>query len=96
MLVFISISAAITCLELGFQEPIVAIAIVHFFILSFMILAAAPASGGHMNPGITFATMLTGFTSPTRTCLYILAQSLGSVAGASLVKSVASPQAVAR
>lgn len=88
LLIFVSSAGAITCLQGGFTSATAATAIVEFFALSFLILAAAPASGGHLNPAITIATMLTGFSSPARSFLYVIAQSAGSVLGALALKVV--------
>ncbi|GAB5370812.1 hypothetical protein AAMO2058_001525400 [Amorphochlora amoebiformis] len=68
------------------EPPSIGIAITHFFFLGLFILSFAPASGGHMNPMISFATMLTGHTPIARGVLYILAQTCGSVIGAQIIK----------
>lgn len=39
------------------------IGISNVFLLTLFIMAAGPGSGGHVNPTITFATMVTGLTS---------------------------------
>ncbi|KAJ7549871.1 hypothetical protein O6H91_07G072600 [Diphasiastrum complanatum] len=88
MLVFLSISAVLACLQGGFASPKSVIAFVHVFILWLCIMAAGPASGGHLNPCITFTCMLTGFTSPVRSILYILAQIVGSIVGSWLVSAI--------
>lgn len=36
------------------------------FLLTLLIMAAGPGSGGHVNPTITFATMVTGLTGLAR------------------------------
>ena len=55
-------------------------------LLSIIILAAAPGSGGHINPLITFATMITGLTSCPRGILYMLGQLIGAgIAGGILL-----------
>mmetsp|Transcript_19061 Transcript_19061/g.26814 ORF Transcript_19061/g.26814 Transcript_19061/m.26814 type:complete len:158 (+) Transcript_19061:158-631(+) len=51
-----------------------------------MILSFAASSGGHLNPMISFATTLTGHTPAARGLLYIAAQMLGAVIGASIMK----------
>lgn len=57
-------------------------AVTNTFLLTLFIMAAGPGSGGHVNPTITFATMLTGLTGFSRGILYIIGQLLGSaVAG---------------
>lgn len=45
---------------------------------------AAKISGGHLNPAITIASMLTGHTSYVAGICYIIAQILGAIAAASL------------
>lgn len=47
-------------------------------LLSLFIMATAPGSGGHINPLITFATMITGLTTFARGILYMLAQVTGA------------------
>ncbi|KAH7429984.1 hypothetical protein KP509_09G076900 [Ceratopteris richardii] len=88
LLVFVNTAGALTCLQAGFTSNTAAISVITFFCLSFFILGAAPASGGHLNPAITFATMLTGFSSPARTLLYVIGQIAGSAVGALALKIV--------
>ena len=47
--------------------------------LSLFIFAAAPASGGHLNPSITMATFFAGLSTLPRSVLYIVAQTLGAI-----------------
>jgi glycerol uptake facilitator-like aquaporin len=49
--------------------------------LSLFIFAAAPASGGHINPSITMATFFAGLSTLPRSVLYIVAQTLGAIVG---------------
>ncbi|KAH7423280.1 hypothetical protein KP509_12G047400 [Ceratopteris richardii] len=88
LLVFVNTAGAITCLQAGFTSSTAAISVITFFCLAFFILGAAPASGGHLNPAITFATVLTGFCSPARGLLYVIGQIAGSVIGALALKVV--------
>ncbi|KAK1834471.1 aquaporin-like protein [Podospora conica] len=54
----------------------------NLLLLSAFIYATAAPSGGHLNPMITFCTMLSGICPVPRAILYICAQTLGSaVAG---------------
>ncbi|KAK7920158.1 hypothetical protein PG985_008180 [Apiospora marii] len=56
--------------------------------LSTLILATAPATGGHINPLITWTTMLCGLCPVPRAVLYIVAQTAGAaLAGGFLVGS---------
>ena len=86
--VFTSCAVVISSIQYGFSVPPLLIAIAHIIILGFFILASAKASGGHMNPMISFATMVAGLTTPARAVLYILAQMAGAVCGAGLLKAV--------
>lgn len=85
-MVLVGILATISILEAGYSSPVLYIAIFQGLILSLAILAAGPATGGHVNPCITFTEMLTGHISPVRCLLYMLAQSLGSIVAAFWVK----------
>jgi len=49
-----------TLMSYGTNQIGAYIGISNTFLLATFIYAAAPASGGHMNPMITFSTMLTG------------------------------------
>lgn len=86
IMVLVGILATISILEAGYSSPVLYIAIFQGLILSLAILAAGPATGGHVNPCISFTEMLTGHISPVRCLLYILAQSLGSIVAAFWVK----------
>lgn len=49
--------------------------------LSLFIFAAAPASGGHLNPSITMATFFAGLSTLPRSVIYIVAQTVGAIVG---------------
>jgi len=88
LLIFASCATTISVLRYGFPVPPLLIALSQIIILSFFIMATAKASGGHLNPMISIATMIVGFTSPTRAILYILSQMSGSILGAALLFGV--------
>ncbi|KAK5661082.1 hypothetical protein OQA88_10972 [Cercophora sp. LCS_1] len=50
----------------------------NILLLMCFIYATAPASGGHLNPLISFSTMLTGICPLPRAVLYICGQTLGA------------------
>lgn len=56
-------------------------ALVNFVSLSLFVFAAAPASGGHLNPSITMATFFAGLSTLPRSVIYIVAQSVGAIIG---------------
>ena len=56
--------------------------------------ATANISGGHINPAVTLASMISGHIHWKRGLLYMLAQFLGAIFGALLqVSAIASPVA---
>ncbi|KAM0793955.1 aquaporin-like protein [Usnea florida] len=52
--------------------------VVNIFLLTLFIMAFAPGSGGHINPTITFSTMIVGLTGFSRAILYMGGQLLGA------------------
>mmetsp|Transcript_23087 Transcript_23087/g.45019 ORF Transcript_23087/g.45019 Transcript_23087/m.45019 type:complete len:248 (-) Transcript_23087:307-1050(-) len=54
--------------------------------MALLILSLAASSGAHINPMISFATILTGHTPATRGVLYIFSQMCGSVIGSQIMK----------
>ncbi len=64
---------------------LVAIALAHGLAISLLVFATAHISGGHINPAVTFAAMLTKKIGRTRGLMLIVAQIVGAVAGAALL-----------
>lgn len=62
------------------------VGITNIFLLSLFIYASAPASGGHVNPTITFATMTTGLIEFPRAILYLCAQTIGAGLAGGLIR----------
>ena len=70
-------------------------AVSSIFLLALFILAIAPGSGGHINPIISFSTMITGLTGFSRGILYMTAQTIGAgVAGGALRGSFGAERAL--
>lgn len=86
VMMFAGILCTISTLEAGFSHPVVVIALFQALVLSLCILASAPATGGHLNPSITWTEMLTGHITPVRAVLYIMSQILGSIVGSVAAK----------
>jgi MIP family channel proteins len=80
---FISASGPNTSLVDG--VPMIALA----FGLAIAFLAAGigPISGGHINPAVTFAMIITGHTSVVRGLMYIIAQLAGACLGVALLRA---------
>ena len=64
------------------------VGISNIVLLSIFIMATAPGSGGHINPLITFATLITGLTPFSRGILYMLAQTLGAGVAGGVLRGV--------
>ncbi|EMC97689.1 hypothetical protein BAUCODRAFT_147735 [Baudoinia panamericana UAMH 10762] len=61
-------------------------ALLNFVGLTLFVFAAAPASGGHLNPSITLATFFAGLCTLPRAVLYVIAQCVGAIVGSYWLK----------
>src|SRR3989338_9062858 len=68
---------------------LVAIALAHGLAIALLVAATAKISGGHINPAVTFAAVISGRMKLGPGLLYVVAQLLGAVIGALLLKLVA-------
>jgi aquaporin Z len=82
-LVFIGAGAVIAT-QLGLD--LTGVALAHGLVLAIMVSVTFHVSGGHVNPAITICLWVAGKASSARALLYILAQLLGAVAGAYLLR----------
>ena len=64
---------------------LVLIAMAHGFGIALLAYATANISGGHINPAVTFAALITKRISATRGLMFVAAQLVGAVAGALLL-----------
>ena len=64
---------------------LVAIALAHGLAIALLAYATANISGGHINPAVTFAALLTKKISVARGLMFMVAQLVGAVVGASLL-----------
>lgn len=69
-------------------DALTAIALVHGLAIATLVFATAKISGGHINPAVTFAAVLTGRMKAGPGVIYIGAQLIGAVAGALLLQVV--------
>jgi aquaporin TIP len=65
-----------------------AIALAHGLAIAVLVAATAKISGGHINPAVTFAAVITGRMKAAVGIVYIAAQLLGAIAGALLLDLV--------
>ncbi|RAL61438.1 hypothetical protein DID88_009368 [Monilinia fructigena] len=62
------------------------VGVTNIVVLTLLICALAPSSGGHMNPIITFATIITGLTGFCRGVLYMIGQTIGAALAGGLIR----------
>jgi aquaporin Z len=67
------------------------IALAHGLVLSVMVTAAMPTSGGHINPAITIGFLITGKIKPAAGIAYIVIQLTGGVVAALTVLALWGP-----
>ena len=84
-LIFIG-AGSIIAAGLSGGEVLVAIALAHGLVLVVMISILGHVSGGLFNPAISIGLWVTGKLSSKMTVVYIVAQILGAIAGAFLLK----------
>ncbi|MEA2521299.1 MAG: aquaporin [Actinomycetota bacterium] len=84
-LIFIGAGSIVAATQ-GGGNGLVAIALAHGLVLFIMISILGHISGGLFNPAIAVALWVTGKLTSTKTVVFIVAQVLGGVAGAYLLK----------
>ncbi|KAI9647871.1 hypothetical protein NHQ30_004259 [Ciborinia camelliae] len=62
------------------------VGVTNIFLLTLFICALVPSSGGHLNPIITFATIITGLTGFSRGMLYMIGQTTGAALAGGLIR----------
>ena len=62
------------------------VGVTNVIVIALFIFACSPTSGGHLNPLISFSTMLTGLTPIPRAILYMLGQLLGGAVAGGLIR----------
>lgn len=86
-MIYLSLSVSTTAIRVGYFPPLV-VGIVQSLLLPIFIFSTAAASGGHLNPTITFATMFTKLLTPIRGIIYVIAQCTGSIIATELLKII--------
>ncbi|PON29047.1 hypothetical protein TGAM01_v202155 [Trichoderma gamsii] len=86
--VFVSGQIVATISTYGTPQLGAYIGISNLVLIATFIYAVAPASGGHMNPMITFAAVLTGLCSVPRGILYMVGQTAGGALGGGILLGI--------
>ena len=85
-LIFVGAGAIMTAAGPADQSPLLAAALAHGLVIAVMASAVGHISGGHFNPAVTFAFVLTRRMLFSLAAVYWLAQFTGAVAGALLLR----------
>jgi len=76
----------------GIETPsLTVIALAHGFAITIIIYAIGEISGGHINPAVTWATLVTNRVSVLRAIIYIISQVLGAIVGAAFLAAILPP-----
>ncbi len=85
-LVFVGVgSIAVDFMTAG-NSGLVGIALAHGLTIAVMVGAIGAISGGHINPAVTIGCLLTGKIAPAKALGYIVAQCLGAIVAAAVIK----------
>ncbi|XP_073025674.1 aquaporin PIP1-2-like isoform X1 [Primulina eburnea] len=90
VLVFMLDTIVISTIQSDIKLPNLVLSILAAIIITILLLAVHPVSGGHINPIISFSAALVGLISMSRAVAYIAAQCLGATLGALALKAVVS------
>lgn len=85
-LVFVGVGAIATDHISGGASGLVGVALAHGLTIAVMVTATAAISGGHLNPAITVGAWLTKKIATGMALAYIVAQCLGAIIAAALLK----------
>ena len=94
VLLFVFIGAGTVVVTLSFTDGILtvaavtAIALAHGLAIGTLVAMTASLSGGHVNPAVTFAAVITRRMKLAPGLIYIVAQLIGAVLGALLLEVV--------
>ena len=72
--------------EKEYSPSMVQIALAFGLIVATMVWCIGHVSGGHINPAVTMAMLITRKLSVARGCLFVVGQCLGAVIGAGILK----------
>ncbi|KAK9666852.1 hypothetical protein RND81_14G216000 [Saponaria officinalis] len=90
ILVFMIDTIVISSFETTTKTPNIVISCFIALIITILLLATAPISGGHINPAVTLSAAFVGLISFSRASVYILAQCIGAILGALALEAIIS------
>jgi len=88
--VFFGTGTAVAVLNNGGLDNagVLCIAMAFGFGLAVVIYSVGEISGGHINPAVTWATLMTGRLSVVRAFIYWISQMTGAICGSAILKSI--------
>jgi MIP family channel proteins len=93
-LVFIGVASVATMSFPGASYGILGVALAHGLVMAVMVTALMGISGGHLNPAVTLGILAARRTDVRSAAAYIVAQLLGAVLAALLIKMLYPPGVV--
>jgi aquaporin TIP len=78
----------------GSSNGLVGVALAHGLAIAIMVSAVGHISGGHFNPAVTFGFLVTRRIAPILALFYWVAQFLGAIVGALLLKAIFPDKAI--
>src|SRR3989338_4669701 len=85
-LIFVGVGAIAADFMMGGKSGLTGIALAHGLAIAVMVSATAAVSGGHLNPAVTAGAWVAGKIDSANAISYILAQCLGAIVAAFLIK----------
>jgi len=70
------------------QASLVLISLSHGFAIMVLVYTVGEVSGGHINPAVTWACLLTNKLSFLRALVYVISQLLGAIVGSAILLSI--------
>lgn len=92
LFVFVGVGSVIIAGAYGTEDAIgagpggIAVAITHGLAIVVLVFAIGGISGGHINPAVSFAMVITGRITIARGVMYVIAQLIGATVGALLLR----------
>jgi MIP family channel proteins len=90
-LIYIGCGAVVVSGLAGAGFGLLGVALAHAVVLSVMVTAAMPVSGGHINPAVTLGLLSVRRISPLDAAAYLFAQLAGGVLGAFTLRHTLPP-----
>jgi MIP family channel proteins len=87
LFVFVGVGCIVVGGLTGTPSETLSVALAHGITLAVVVTAFAAISGGHINPAVTIALLISGSIDAVRGALYIGAQLIGAVLGALVVRA---------